>query len=164
MKVVIIRWGISESPFGRMFIAENANRITHLSFFDGDEMESLDMLRKDSPNAELMRDDAFVAKMAKRIFSGKSDLELSVEGTAFQQKVWQALREIPAGQTTNYGALAAKLGMPGAARAVGGAIGANRIAYLIPCHRVIRSDGKLGGFRWGTERKRAMLAAEITPR
>ena len=74
--------------------------------------------------------------------------------------VWSALRDIPPGSVSTYGALAEKLGMPGAARAVGGAVGANRIAYLIPCHRVIRADGRLGGFRWGTERKQAMLDSE----
>lgn len=159
-----IRWGVSESPFGKMFLAESARGITHLSFFEGDEKESLDILRADLPKAELVRDDGFVGKMAKRIFSGKAagDLPLYLKGTPFQMKVWQALRDIPPGQVSTYGKIAAGLGMPGASRAAGSAVGANRISYLIPCHRVIRTDGGLGGYRWGTDRKRAMLAAEIT--
>ncbi len=81
-------------------------------------------------------------------------------GTPFQIAVWRALLEIPAGATTSYGKLAAKLGRPGASRAVGGAAGANRIAWLIPCHRVLCADGTTGGYRWGTGRKRAMLEWE----
>lgn len=160
----IIRWGFAESPFGKAFLAAGAEGITHLSFPDGDEDGALEILRGDFPETETVRDDKFAEQMARRIFSGKSDLPLDAKGTLFQRKVWQALREIPAGGTTTYGALAGKIGMPGAARAVGGAVGANRIAFLIPCHRVIRTDGRLGGFRWGTERKQAMLAAELTPR
>jgi AraC family transcriptional regulator of adaptative response/methylated-DNA-[protein]-cysteine methyltransferase len=160
-----IHWGVSESPFGRMFLAESSHGITHLSFFEGDENESLEVLRKDWPEAKLVRDNGFAGKTAKRIFSGKTaDLRLHVKGTPFQEKVWQALREIPPGQLSTYGKIAAGLGMPGASRAVGSAVGANRISWLIPCHRVIRTDGGLGGYRWGADRKRAMLAAEITPR
>ena len=81
-------------------------------------------------------------------------------GTAFQQRVWDALRVVPAGQTVTYGALAQTVGRPGAVRAVGAACGANRIAVLIPCHRAIRADGTLGGFRWGLERKQALLDRE----
>jgi AraC family transcriptional regulator, regulatory protein of adaptative response / methylated-DNA-[protein]-cysteine methyltransferase len=160
-----IRWGVSESPFGKMFLAESSRGITHLSFFNGDEINSLEKLRRDFPKADLVRDDGFSGKMMKRIFTGKAEeLRLHVNGTPFQEKVWQALLDIPPGSVSTYGKIAAHLGMPGASRAVGGAVGANRIAFLIPCHRVIRADGGLGGFRWGTERKRAMLAAEFTPR
>jgi AraC family transcriptional regulator, regulatory protein of adaptative response / methylated-DNA-[protein]-cysteine methyltransferase len=159
-----ICWGISESPFGKMFLAESSRGITHLSFFDDNEVESLEMLSVDFPKADLMRDDGFAGKMAKRIFSGKTaDLRLHVKGTPFQEKVWQALLDIQPGEVSTYGKIAAGLGMPGASRAVGSAVGANRISWLIPCHRVIRSDGGLGGYRWGTDRKRAMLAWEITP-
>ncbi len=161
-----IRWGVSESPFGKMFVAESAYGITHLSFFDGDEKESLNVLRGDLPKSDLVRDDGFVGKMAKRIFSGKSfdEFRLHMKGTPFQERVWQALRKIPPGEVSTYGKIAAKLGMPGASRAVGSAVGANRISLLIPCHRVIRTDGGLGGYRWGMGRKRALLAAEITLR
>ncbi len=148
-----IRWGVSPSPFGSMFLARSPRGITHLSFFDGDVTESLDVLRKDWPEAELIRDDSLTVKPHR----------LHVKGTPFQMRVWQALLEIPEGSLSTYGKIAAAIGMPGASRAVGSAVGANRISLLIPCHRVIRADGGLGGYRWGAERKRVMLASEITP-
>jgi AraC family transcriptional regulator of adaptative response/methylated-DNA-[protein]-cysteine methyltransferase len=159
-----IRWDVSESPFGKMFLAESAHGITHLSFFDGDEKDSLDVLRGDFPKSGLGRDDGFAGEIAKRIFSLKAPgvFRLHMKGTPFQERVWQALQEIPRGEVSTYGKIAAKLGMPGASRAVGSAVGANRISVLIPCHRVIRTDGGLGGYRWGTGRKRAMLEREQT--
>ena len=88
------------------------------------------------------------------------DLLLDVRGTAFQQRVWQALRKIPAGKTTTYTELAKRIGRPKAVRAVGAACGANPIAVAIPCHRVVRTDGDLAGYRWGIARKRALLTKE----
>ena len=88
------------------------------------------------------------------------DLPLDVRGTAFQQRVWQALRDIPAGQTASYAEVAAKIGKPAAVRAVAQACAANSLAVAIPCHRVVRSDGALSGYRWGVERKRALLDRE----
>jgi AraC family transcriptional regulator of adaptative response/methylated-DNA-[protein]-cysteine methyltransferase len=88
------------------------------------------------------------------------DLPLDVRGTAFQQRVWQALRQVPAGQTVSYAELAERLGMPQGARAVAGACAANPVAIAIPCHRVVRNDGALSGYRWGIERKRALLDIE----
>jgi AraC family transcriptional regulator of adaptative response/methylated-DNA-[protein]-cysteine methyltransferase len=157
-----IRWGVSESPFGKMFLAESPHGITHLSFFDGDETESLDVLQVDWANATLIRDDELTGKIAAKIFSGitRQNFRLHVKGTPFQLKVWNALLEIPESRLSTYGELAARIGMEGASRAVGNAVGANRISYLIPCHRVVRSNGGLGGYRWGAERKRAMLAGE----
>jgi AraC family transcriptional regulator of adaptative response/methylated-DNA-[protein]-cysteine methyltransferase len=87
-------------------------------------------------------------------------LPLDVRGTAFQERVWQALREIPPGSTVSYAELAARIGAPKAVRAVGSACGANPLAVAIPCHRVLRSDGALSGYRWGLERKRALLLRE----
>ena len=88
------------------------------------------------------------------------DLPLDVRGTAFQQRVWQALREIPPGQTASYREIARKMGSPRSIRAVAGACAANAIAVAIPCHRVVRSDGELSGYRWGIERKRALIERE----
>src|SRR5207247_10899412 len=88
------------------------------------------------------------------------DLRLDVRGTAFQQRVWQALREIPAGETVRYTELARRIGAPKSVRAVAQACGANRLAVAIPCHRVVRNDGALSGYRWGVERKRTMLGRE----
>lgn len=157
-----IRWGVSESPFGKMFLAKSPHGITHLSFFDGDETESLDVLKDDWARATLIRDDASARKNAAEIFSGITGkkFRLHVKGSPFQRTVWNALLEIPKSELSTYGELATRIGMKGASRAVGNAVGANRISYLIPCHRVIRANGDLGGFRWGAERKRTMLAAE----
>ncbi len=88
------------------------------------------------------------------------DLPLDVRGTAFQQRVWQALREIPAGSTVSYAALAARIGLPSGARAIAGACAANPVAVAIPCHRVVRNDGSISGYRWGVERKQALLLRE----
>jgi AraC family transcriptional regulator of adaptative response/methylated-DNA-[protein]-cysteine methyltransferase len=90
------------------------------------------------------------------------DLPLDLRGTVFQQRVWQALRQVPAGQTVGYAELAARLGMPQGARAVAGACAANPVAVAIPCHRVVRNDGSISGYRWGVERKRALLDREAT--
>jgi AraC family transcriptional regulator of adaptative response/methylated-DNA-[protein]-cysteine methyltransferase len=92
--------------------------------------------------------------------SPAAPLSLYVRGTQFQLEVWRALLEVPPGEVTTYGRLAGALGRPGAARAVGAAVAANPVAYLIPCHRVVRASGELGGYRWGVERKRAMLGRE----
>ncbi|MFM2196887.1 MAG: hypothetical protein RLZZ505_319 [Verrucomicrobiota bacterium] len=145
-----IRWGVSHGPFGNMFLARSPLGITHLSFFDGDFSGSFDVLRKDWPKAELIRDDSLMM----------DNHRLHVKGTPFQMSVWRALLQIPEGNLSTYGEIAAAIGLPGASRAVGSAVGANRISLLIPCHRVIRSDGGLGGYRWGTDRKRVMLARE----
>jgi AraC family transcriptional regulator of adaptative response/methylated-DNA-[protein]-cysteine methyltransferase len=88
------------------------------------------------------------------------DLPLDVRGTAFQQRVWQALREIPVGSTASYTEVAVRIGLPKAARAVAQACGANALAVAIPCHRVLRTDGDLSGYRWGVERKRVLLERE----
>jgi AraC family transcriptional regulator of adaptative response/methylated-DNA-[protein]-cysteine methyltransferase len=88
------------------------------------------------------------------------DLPLDIQGTAFQQQVWQLLRQIPPGSTVSYGEVANRLGRPRAARAVAGACAANRLAVVVPCHRVIGSNGSLGGFRWGIDRKRSLLKRE----
>jgi len=94
--------------------------------------------------------------------AGTIDLPLDIQGTAFQQRVWQALRKIPCGQTMSYAEIAEKIGLPKAVRAVAGACAANRAALVVPCHRVVRSDGNISGYRWGRERKRELLRRERT--
>ena len=91
-------------------------------------------------------------------------MPLDVRGTAFQQRVWKALREIPAGETASYSAIAEKIGSPRSVRAVAGACAANALAVAIPCHRVVRHDGNLSGYRWGVERKRELITRELTER
>jgi len=144
-----ICWGISDSLFGKMFLAASRQGITHLSFFDRDETEALAVLKSHWPDADLRRDDTLAQQ--------KHNGALLVKGSDFQKKIWQALLEIPSGETISYGQLAEKIGRKGAAQALGQAVGANRISYLIPCHRVVRSDGAMGGYRWGVDRKKQML-------
>ena len=118
------------------------------------------------PNAVLMRDDAALsAQLAQAIAladapSGHFDGALDIGGTPFQRRVWQALCDIPAGNTTTYTEIAQRIGQPGAVRAVASACAANVLAIAIPCHRVVRTDGGLAGYRWGIARKRALLAME----
>ncbi|MCC2639038.1 MAG: methylated-DNA--[protein]-cysteine S-methyltransferase [Moraxellaceae bacterium] len=121
-------------------------------------------LYHDWPAATLARDDVAAGALAHRLFSawrGPEPVHLFVKGSQFQLRVWEALLRIPEGELATYGTLAAALGQPGASRAVGGAVGANPVALLIPCHRVIRATGETGGYRWGEARKRVLLAAEL---
>jgi AraC family transcriptional regulator of adaptative response/methylated-DNA-[protein]-cysteine methyltransferase len=162
---VAIRWGRHATPFGDCLIATTPRGVCHLSFHDGDIAPGLERLRHDWPAARLIRDQAGTARLVARVFGTGSrrsgaPLALHVRGTNFQLKVWEALLRIPAAETTTYGTIAAAVDAPGAARAVGSAVGDNPIAFVIPCHRVLRGTGALGGYRWGLERKRAMLAWE----
>jgi AraC family transcriptional regulator of adaptative response/methylated-DNA-[protein]-cysteine methyltransferase len=151
----MIRWGEADSPFGRMTLAEGPLGICRIGFGDG----VVDELARDWPLATLQRDPSRAARLAVAVI-GRGGVEVCVKGSAFQLAIWREVRRIPAGTTISYGELAHRVGRPSAARAVGAAVGANRIAWLIPCHRVVRSDGGLGGFRWGLDCKRAMLEFE----
>jgi AraC family transcriptional regulator of adaptative response/methylated-DNA-[protein]-cysteine methyltransferase len=159
-----IRYGVHESPFGVALIAATGRGICGLQFLDG-RGDELARLRSDWPAAELRLDPAVTAPLAERIFRplvappGRA-LALLVKGSNFQVKVWRALLELPPGSLATYGDISARIGTPGSARAVGTAVGANPVAWLIPCHRVIRESGALGGYRWGVERKAAMLGWE----
>lgn len=133
----------------------------------GDEEESLERsLRAQFPEATLQGDDPEWARVVGWVSNLLEQpgatvyLPLDPRGTAFQQRVWQALREIPAGATTTYGDIARQIGSPRSARAVARACAANPLAVVIPCHRVVRGNGDLSGYRWGIERKRALLARE----
>ena len=156
-----LRHGYASSPFGRIHAALSARGLVHLVFVDGSDASALAVLKGCWPGATLERDDGAVAALAAQIFTERrGTIVLSVFGTNFQVKVWQALLELGARGPTNYSELAHAIGQPGASRAVGQAVGANPVAWLIPCHRVLKRDGGLGGYRWGVERKRAMLAWE----
>lgn len=159
-----IRYGVHPSPFGAALVATTGRGICALHFVDSPG-DGIERLRRDWPDAELCRDPGATAPVAERIFRPLSSppgraLALLVKGTNFQVKVWRALLELPSGSLATYGDVAARIGAPGSARAVGTAVGANPVAWLIPCHRVIRESGALGGYRWGTERKAAMLGWE----
>ena len=158
---VRLRHGYAASPFGRIHAALSSRGLVHLVFVDGTDHAAQALLNDRWPCATLERDDAAIAALARQIFiARRGSIALAVAGTNFQVKVWQALLELGARGPTSYSALARAIGQPGASRAVGQAVGANPVAWLIPCHRVLRRDGDLGGYRWGVERKRAMLAWE----
>ena len=164
-----LRHGVADTPFGPAFIAWSERGLSALDFIipgQADMAESARArLRADWPEAKLIEDSGGAAAWPDRIFPTaggglERGLSLWVRGTNFQVQVWRALLRIPAGAATSYGALAAALGKQGGARAIGGAVGANPVAWLIPCHRVLRGDGAIGGYRWGVDRKVAMLAWE----
>lgn len=163
----IIRTGFAESPFGLTCIAESPRGLCHLSFVEADERDAkLGELRNEWSGAMHVRDDAFAEEMAGILFSREEgdgpprSIRAWVRGTEFQIRVWQALVRIPKGSLVSYGALAESINCPGGSRAVGTTVGRNELAYLIPCHRVIRETGVIGNYRWGAERKRAIVAWE----
>jgi AraC family transcriptional regulator of adaptative response/methylated-DNA-[protein]-cysteine methyltransferase len=162
--------GFAQTPFGRCVIGESPRGICHLAFVDSDDDEAVVAeVQAAWPAAQLARDDRAAKQIAARIFEQSSDsksrppLRAFVRGTAFQLRVWRALLSVRPGTLTSYGRLAAAIGAPTAARAVGTAVGRNSLAYLIPCHRVIRETGVVGEYRWNAVRKRAMLAWETVP-
>lgn len=156
-----VEWGIGESPFGLCRLGWNSRGTCHLAFCDR-ASDRADELYGTWANAEFLRNDKAAKKRIVEIFAKKTAGRIPVflSGTAFQVEVWRALVNIPRGIVATYSQIASAVGNPGAARAVGSACGANPVAWLIPCHRVIRATGGAGGYRWGAERKRAMLAAE----
>jgi AraC family transcriptional regulator, regulatory protein of adaptative response / methylated-DNA-[protein]-cysteine methyltransferase len=159
-----IRYGIHPSPFGKCLIATTERGITNLGFVTGNEGRSLDLLAESWKQAKMIEDYKATAPLVTRIFSDpKPDqpLNLHLRGTNFQIKVWEALLGIQSGTVTTYEDIAAKIGKPKASRAVGTAVGHNPIAYLIPCHRVIRKSGEFGNYLYGSARKKAILATEM---
>ena len=156
-----LRHGYAASPFGRIHAALSERGLAHLSFVDGSDSAALARLKARWPHATFDRDDEAIGVLAAQIFvERRGPIVLSLSGTNFQFKVWQALLELGARGPTSYSDIARAIGQPTASRAVGQAVGANPVAWLIPCHRVLRRDGGLGGYHWGVERKRAMLAWE----
>lgn len=162
---VEIRYGFHDSLFGECLIAESARGIVHLAFISPvSRSDAIARIQSEWPEARLIEDQRGTRLSAERVFSAtssKSPVSLHVRGTNFQLKVWRALLEIPEGKLTTYGELARSVGSPKGARAVGGAVGSNPISFLIPCHRVLRASGALGGYAWGEERKRVMIFREM---
>ena len=156
-----IRWTHFDSPLGEMLIAATSKGICRLTFDDSEES-----LRRLFPNATISEDAGGLRDLIDGALTAiesplvARELPIDVAGTAFQEAVWRELRKIPAGETRSYAQIAAAIGQPKAVRAVGTANGDNHVAVLIPCHRVIRSDGSLGGYAGGLDRKRQLLAAE----
>jgi AraC family transcriptional regulator of adaptative response/methylated-DNA-[protein]-cysteine methyltransferase len=164
-----IRYGFADTPFGRALLATTPRGLCHLAFVEpGEDQKAVNELRDGRQNADFARDDARARDLARRIWSptepAAAPLKLNVVGTNFQLKVWQALLDLGAHRRTTYAALADAIGKGGSARAVGNAVGANPVGWLIPCHNVLRRDGALGGYHWGEDRKRAILAWESLSR
>jgi AraC family transcriptional regulator, regulatory protein of adaptative response / methylated-DNA-[protein]-cysteine methyltransferase len=161
----IVRYTIAKSPLGRMLIAATDKGICSITFGDGDQHLQQGLMRE-FPFATRRRDDEALAEWRVnlvRLMEGREAnpaLPLDIRATAFQRRVWEALQRIPRGETRSYSAVAKKIGMPAATRAVARACATNPVAVAIPCHRVIREDGDLGGYRWGMERKEQLLAME----
>lgn len=164
-KDVEIRFAIGATSLGALLVAQTARGLCALTL--GEDPEALVRALQDRfPHARMIgNDQAFEALVAQVVGFVEApqlglDLPLDLQGTAFQERVWQALRQIPPGQTLSYSALAQRIGMPKSARAVAQACAANPIAVAIPCHRVVRKSGDLSGYRWGVARKAALLAKE----
>ncbi len=178
-----IRYGYADSLFGRLFIASTPRGICHMAFEDAREHKGEDRgargkgagverLRRMFPAADIrpgdaaLHDDAAAALAGAMSgdWSGVEPVRLHLRGSPFQIKVWEALLRIPPAALASYGDVAGSIGRPDASRAVAGAIGANPVAVLIPCHRVIRASGHLGGYAWGVARKRALIGREAAAR
>jgi AraC family transcriptional regulator of adaptative response/methylated-DNA-[protein]-cysteine methyltransferase len=160
-----IAYTLADSPIGRMLVAATPRGVCAVYF--GDDAALVQELRAEYPRAALVQADGRLRSTVSAIRDhlGRSgprrlDLPIDVQATAFQSRVWDALREIPYGQTRSYAQIAEAIGEPRAVRAVARACATNPVAVVIPCHRVVRSDGKLGGYRWGLQRKRAVLDRE----
>lgn len=160
-----LRFATGDTSLGPVLVATSGRGVCAILM--GDDADALAHdLRRRFPKARLIEGDAQAEALAARVAgaieapSRGLDLPLDVGGTAFQRRVWEALREIPAGTTASYAEVARRIGAPGAARAVARACAANPVAVAVPCHRVVGSDGALSGYRWGAGRKRALLARE----
>lgn len=162
-----IHYSIVDCPLGQLLVAVTERGICKTGLGDCAEALTAD-LETEFARAEVIRDDAGVGFWVERIIAYLEgwqpdlDLPLDLRATAFQQKVWRQLQAIPVGETRSYSEIAAAIGQPEASRAVAGACARNPVALVIPCHRIIRKDGSLGGYRWGIDRKRALLEREET--
>jgi AraC family transcriptional regulator of adaptative response/methylated-DNA-[protein]-cysteine methyltransferase len=166
-----IKFGFADSPFGKCLVGESPRGICHMAFVEsGDGLAGQARLRQHWPRAELQRNDDIARRITGQVFARpehggrKTTVRAYVRGTAFQVQVWRALLQIRPGTLVSYGQLAMALDKTAAARSVGTALGQNPLAYLIPCHRVIRKTGAFSNYRWGRERKRAMVAWESSTR
>lgn len=154
-------WGAAPTPFGTGVFLVAPRGLSALAFAEPDVETAFSDLQSRYPAARFDRDDSIAEDWSRRIFAGGDQpIPLALYGTPWQRQVWRALLSIPPGQTVSYRDVAAAVCLPKAARAVGAAVGANPVSWLIPCHRVLAADGRLTGYHWGVSRKRAMLAYE----
>jgi len=158
-----INYDFCPTPFGTVLIASTQKGICHLSFADNPD-EALNELKANFPAARFYQTMDDLQRPVATFFNSNTEntnnIKLHLKGTAFQLKVWAALLKIPSGKLTTYGSVSSHIEAPGASRAVGTAIGDNPVAFIIPCHRVIRSTGVIGDYRWGTTRKKALIGWE----
>ena len=158
-----INFSFAESPFGNLIVASTPKGVCYMAFNDNEE-KALEELKAKFPNATFQRKLDLIQQNALFIFQNDwnklHQIKLHLKGTDFQVKVWETLLKIPMGQLSTYGSIADKIGNPNASRAVGTAIGNNPVAFLIPCHRVIQSNGNIGGYMWGNTRKTAIIGWE----
>jgi AraC family transcriptional regulator of adaptative response/methylated-DNA-[protein]-cysteine methyltransferase len=161
-----IRYSIRGGQFGNYLVASTGKGISNLYFFDEDKNNAVRELRAAWTNAKIQEgtdpDQEKVAGFFNNDFTDTEKIKLHLKGTEFQIKVWEALLKIPQGTLSTYGKIAAGLRQPNASRAVGTAIGSNQVGFIIPCHRVIKSMGGIGEFRWGSVRKKAMIGWEAS--
>lgn len=164
--LMTVRYGHAPTPFGSGLIGWTEQGIIMLHLQQTEVLHARDVLASEFPDCTFICDDQAARGLIELVFQqgrpghSKPSPKLALTGSPFQLKVWQSLRDIPFGEIRSYGALAESLGHPGAARAVGTAIAANKLAYLVPCHRVVRATGETGQFRWGADLKVRMLAWE----
>jgi len=167
-KELEVTYGFHATPFGECMVAVTPRGICSLGFVEQEnKSQAIDGLRRTWTEASIMENPEAGQSAVRQIFMTgcppeQAPVKVLLRGTNFQIKVWEALLRIPEGAVVSYGTLADAVGHPGAHRAVGTAVGHNPIAYLIPCHRVLRNNGEIGGYRWGTIRKRAILAMEAS--
>jgi AraC family transcriptional regulator, regulatory protein of adaptative response / methylated-DNA-[protein]-cysteine methyltransferase len=165
---LVLRWGVHHTPFGAALLVASDRGLARLTFLDGRRLDQvLAEAKADWPLSRFAEDSVATRPYAEAAFGNRQEagpLRLFAKGTPFQVQVWRGLMRIPEGSAVTYSDLAAELGRRQAARAVGGACRTNRIGVLIPCHRVIRDTGALGGYQWGLERKQALLAWESARR
>lgn len=159
-----INYSFADTPFGKVIVASTYKGICHMAFVDDGEEEALQLLKQNYPNATYNQLVDRTQQNALFIFTQDwrqlDEIKLHLKGTDFQIKVWETLLKVPAGGLTTYSALAQKTGSPNASRAVGSAVGSNPVAFLIPCHRVIKSTGEIGQYHWGSTRKNAIIGWE----
>lgn len=162
-KNLAINYSFADSPFGNIIVASTPTGICHLAFYE-DEKKALQELKDQFPNATYQQKTDLIQQNALFIFthdwSRLNEIKLHLRGTDFQLKVWESLIKIPLGELSTYGSIADSIKKPKASRAVGSAIGANPVAFIIPCHRVIQSTGNIGQYHWGSDRKTAMIGWE----
>lgn len=162
-KNLTVHYSFAESPFGRLIVASTEKGICYMAFHEEDDA-AVSHLSHQFPHAIFQQREDQMQQDALSIFQRDwhelPKIKLHLKGTPFQLRVWEALLKIPEGRLSTYGRIAAQVGNPNASRAVGTAIGSNPVAFLIPCHRVIQSTGYIGGYRWGSTRKCAMIGWE----